>query len=158
VALRITAGPKAEHKDIHVYVKLQQDFEKKFQLGSGPQNLFWPPSTCCFWISTLDATGSIITLRNKKSQSDLGRAASLLLTAENNYVTRSPALSYTPIPRPTPLTTPNDFPIQSAGFPQFSHRTGRRRTDWQRGQTCTNTHLRSIDRLATRLIALHVCV
>jgi len=80
-------------------------------------------------------------LHKKKSQRDLGRAASPPLTAENNYATKFPLVtmrcsifntncppstistpSNTFIHRPTPLNTQTD-PISR--FPQFSHRTDR---------------------------------
>ena len=37
---------------------------------------------------------------------------------------RSPPPSNTPIPRPTPFTTPNGIQIQSAVLPQYTFRTG----------------------------------
>ena len=77
---------------------------------------------------------------NKKSQSNLGRAASPPLTAENNYATRSlqllqwdvphlpPKLQFplrrypppfnTSIPRLTPPTIPDGMQIESAILPQ----------------------------------------
>jgi len=79
---------------------------------------------------------------NKKSQSNLRRAASPSLMAENNYFTechwlqwdapklllplrQPPPASSTPIHRPTPFTIPNAIQIQSAVFVQFTHRTDR---------------------------------
>ena len=87
----------------------------------------------------------------------MGRAVSPPLTAENNYATKSPLVtmgcltftptlplpstiftpSNTPIPRPTPLTTPKGIQIQSAILPQYTLHT-----DWR--QVCTKSHLRLI--------------
>jgi len=103
------------------------------------------------------------TNTNKKSQSNLRRAVSSLLIAENNYATKSPLVtlgwctftpklplplqwspppSNTPNPRLIPLTTPNSNQIQSAVLPQF---TPRQTTDrWVRQQVCTETCLHSV--------------
>jgi len=73
----------------------------------------------------------------KKSQSNLGRAASPALTHRLQWdaprlpsklpfrLRRSPPPSNTPVPRPTPLTTPNGIRIQSAVLPQYTFRTDR---------------------------------
>jgi len=50
---------------------------------------------------------------NKKSQNNLGKAASPPLTAVNNYATKSP------------LTTSNGTQIQSVVLPQYTLRTNR---------------------------------
>ena len=76
----------------------------------------------------------------KKSQSNLGRAGSPPLTAQNNYARRFPKVtmwrstftpklplslrrypppSNTPIPWPTSLTIPNGIQVQSAVLPQY---------------------------------------
>jgi len=83
-------------------------------------------------------------IENKKSQSSLGRAVSPPLMAENKYTTKSLLVtvgcpiftlktapshrrsiypSNTPIPRPTPLTTPNGILIQSAVLPLYTFGT-----------------------------------
>ena len=85
-------------------------------------------------------------INNKKYQSNLGRAASLALTAENNYATESqlvtigcptftpklplpirpsPPPSNTPIRQPITLTIPNGIQIQSAILPHYTLRTDR---------------------------------
>ena len=43
-------------------------------------------------------------------------------TPEKRHSNQWGTPSNTPIPRPTPLTTPNGIQIQSAVFPQFTHR------------------------------------
>jgi len=64
-----------------------------------------------------------------------------------------PPPSNTPIPQPTLLITPNGIQIQSAIFPQFTHRTdipsdqqtNERTNGWDGRQMCSNTRLHSID-------------
>jgi len=67
-------------------------------------------------------------------------------TSPSPFYMRTP--SNTPIPRLTQLATPNAIQIQSAVFPQFTHRTDRqtyRQTEGRsRRQTCKNTRLHSI--------------
>jgi len=57
--------------------------------------------------------------------------------------------SNTSIPQPTPLTTPNDIQIQSAVLPQYILRTDRQTDTGARRQLCSNSRLRSIDRIAS---------
>jgi len=111
-------------------------------------------------------------VKNKKCQSNLGRAASppsrqRITTIQSPHwlewdgphlpsklpfpLRRSPPLSNTPISRPTPLTTPNSIQIQLAVLPQYALRTNRQ-TDQR--QVCANTSLRSADCMATRLKTL----
>ena len=52
---------------------------------------------------------------------------------------RSPPPCNTPIPRPTPLTTPNGIQIQSAVLPQYTLRTDRPTDMWARREVCTKT-------------------
>jgi len=100
--------------------------------------------------------------------------------AKNNYATKSPLVamgcptftpkavpslrqsppaSNTPIHQPTPLATPNGVQIQSATILPLDRQTDRetnKQTDrWDRRQVCSNTSLRSMDCIATRLI-IHV--
>ena len=87
-----------------------------------------------------------IKRKNNKSQSNLGTAASPPLTQRIPLVAmgcphlspklplhlrRSPFPSNTPIPRPTPLTTPNGIQIQAAVLPQYTLRHADRPTDRQ---------------------------
>ena len=70
-------------------------------------------------------------------------------TAHSSSTVSTP--SNTPIPRQTPLTAPNGIQIQSAVLPQHTLRTDRPTDRWDWRQVCTNTRLRSIDCIATRI-------
>jgi len=50
---------------------------------------------------------------------------------------------------------PKGHPDPISRFPQFTGRTDRQTDRWARRQTCTNTRLRSIDCIATRLKIQH---
>jgi len=101
---------------------------------------------------------------NKKSQSNLGRATSAPLMAENNHTTvpigynGMPTFTPKTAPSPSTISTPNGIQIQSAILPQSTHRTDRltdRHTDrWDRQQVCSNIRLSSIDCIAMRLIII----
>jgi len=55
---------------------------------------------------------------------------------------RSPPISNTPDPRPTPLTTRNGIQIQSAVLPQYTFRRDRDRYTGHWRQVCTNSRSR----------------
>jgi len=110
------------------------------------------------------------TKQNKKSQSNLGRAASSPLTSENKNATKSPLVTmgcptFTPkLPLPlrrcsapsnTPIPRPTGIQIQSAIFPQFTHRQTDRPTGGLGDNSVpTPTHALLIVYMATRLIIL----
>jgi len=49
--------------------------------------------------------------------------------------------SYIPIPRPTPLTTPNSIHIQWAILPQFTFQIARQADTWDKQQVCSKSRL-----------------
>jgi len=111
---------------------------------------------------------------NKKSQSNLGTAASPPFTAENNFVTAP--TGYTTMPHIYPQNcsfTVDDLHIHlmhpsldqphspspqtaSRSTQPFFHNSATELTDRARRRACTNTRLRSIDCIATRLIIMFV--
>jgi len=115
--------------------------------------------------SSIDQLNSLIASVKKKSQSNLGRAALQLLTAENNYATKSPLITmgcstFTPktassLRRSPPYLiphlstdpthpTPNSMQIQSAVLPQYTpdRHTDRQFDAWDKRPVYSKSRLR----------------